>query len=78
MLRERIFKKIKNETHEEKIQNKLDAEMEHCTFAPDTLQSRRAVLNGEDQEVRDLYGFLSDQQRFLEYKSMKQLKSKQD
>ena len=29
-------------------------------------------------EQRDLYEFLNDQQRFLEYKSLKSLKSKQE
>lgn len=71
MLREDIFGKIRKENLEYARQAKADKELDGCTFAPDTLQSRRAMLNNDGQEVRDLYGFLSDQQRFLEYRSMK-------
>ena len=50
-------------------------ELENCTFQPDTYDSKR---HNDDVDQRDLYEFLNDQQRFLEYKSLKSLKSKQE
>jgi hypothetical protein len=47
--------------------------MNGCTFAPDTKKSKK----GADQP-RDLYNFLSDQQRHLENKNMKILQGKQE
>ena len=48
-------------------------EMEECSFTPDTSLSKKAVF----PQQRNLYGFLSDQQRFLENKNMKILQEKQ-
>ena len=48
--------------------------MAECNFHPETYASKRA---GDDQP-RDLYDFLSDQQRFLENTNLKALKIKQD
>lgn len=47
--------------------------MDGCTFVPDTRKSKKA----QDQP-RDLYNFLSDQQRHLENKNMKILQGKQE
>jgi hypothetical protein len=49
--------------------------MAECNFHPQTYASKRA---GDDHTPRDLYDFLSDQQRFLETTNLKQLKIKQD
>ena len=51
--------------------------MEECTFIPDTTISKRP---GEplNQQPRELYGFLSDQQRYLEVKNLKIMRGQQD
>ena len=51
---------------------RAQAELEECTFKPQTIKSKRPDEIVEPQ--RDLYEFLNDQQRFLEYKNMKKLK----
>ena len=57
-------------------EERAKAELEPCTFQPDTKKSKRPEELMEPK--RDLYDFLSDQQRFLEYKNMKEIKTKQD
>lgn len=46
-------------------------ELDQCTFAPDTQKTRRV---NNTLASRDLYDFLNDQQRFLEYKNLKNIK----
>lgn len=77
-MRENISTTIREENLEYLRREKAEKEVAGCTFEPDTRMSRKAMLNGESGDTRDLYHFLSDQQRFLEYKSMKQLKTKKE
>lgn len=73
--REEIFDQFKRDNKILAREEAAYKELEHCTFQPDTYDSKRA---NDDVEQRDLYEFLNDQQRFLEYKSLKHLKSKQE
>lgn len=51
-----------------------DDELKECSFEPLTYES----LRNPDAETRDLYGFLSDQQRFLEERNQKLIRTKQE
>lgn len=73
--REEIFDQFKRDNKILAAEEKAYKELENCTFQPDTYDSKR---HNDDVEQRDLYEFLNDQQRFLEYKSLKSLKSKQE
>lgn len=70
--REQIFDKFKKDNKTLAAEEASFKELEHCTFQPDTYDSKK----NNNKEQRDLYEFLNDQQRFLEYKSIKSLKSK--
>lgn len=59
-----------------KQEQQAQRELQECSFTPNTARSKRP---GEELvPPRDLYGFLSDQQRFLETKNMKMMKMKQE
>ena len=73
--REEIFDQFKKENKTLAKEEAAYKELEDCTFQPDTYDSKRP---NDDMEQRDLYEFLNDQQRFLEYKSLKHLKQKQE
>jgi len=66
--REEIFHKIKQDNINLAREEKEYKELEDCTFEPDTYNSKRN--EAELQNHRDLNGFLNDQQRFLEFKSL--------
>jgi hypothetical protein len=69
--REQDFDRARNEKLEALQREKRAKEVEECSFTPATNKPRFS-------EQRDLYGFLSDQQRFLENKNMKILQNKQE
>ena len=71
-----MFDELRNENLEAKQRAQAEKELKECSFRPDTHRSKRP---GEEMvPPRDLYGFLSDQQRFLETKNMKMMKMKQE
>lgn len=72
--REELFLELKNEKVAQLGDDQVAREMAECNFHPETYASKRA---GDDQP-RDLYDFLSDQQRFLENTNLKALKIKQE
>ena len=51
--------------------------MEECSFAPDTLPSQRIYYPSSSPQ-RDLYGFLGDQQLFLERKAYNNMQRQQN
>jgi len=73
MERERQFLDKKAFNAEQQKQMAFDQEMEQCSFEPDTRKSNR---NERYNQPRDLYNFLSDQQRHLENKNMKILQGR--
>ena len=72
--REELFLELKHDRVAQLGEDQDAREMAECNFHPQTYASKRA---GDDQP-RDLYDFLSDQQRFLENTNLKAMKIKQD
>jgi hypothetical protein len=66
--REKQFLERKAYKVEQQKMLAFDQEMEECSFEPDTKKSNK---NSRYNQPRDLYNFLSDQQRHLENKNMK-------
>ena len=67
--REELFLQIKEQTIKMKQMEKSQKEMEECSFKPDTSVSKRP--GEQEYQPRELYGFLSDQQRYMETKNLK-------
>ena len=73
--REELFLELKHDKIARLREDEDARVMQECNFQPYTSASKRP---GEDQTPRDLYDFLSDQQRFLENTNLKTLKIKQE
>lgn len=50
---------------------KAQKEMEGCSFKPDTYNSKRTE---DELQQREFFGFLADQQKYLENKQIKIMK----